>query len=73
VEIGLTQTVHRVPEVQHPLLGACRQHAQGASKRKASPLRHPPSANLIDDDLIGSQFFSQQNRIALAGVEVGKV
>jgi hypothetical protein len=72
VEVGLTQTIHCTPKIQQPLLGACRQNAQSASEGKVPPLRLPTPTNLVDDDLIGSQFFSQQNGIALASVKAGQ-
>jgi hypothetical protein len=37
------------------------------------PLRLAASTGLVNHDLIGSQFFRQQNRIALAGIEPGQI
>jgi hypothetical protein len=42
-------------------------------ERNVPPLRLPPPAHLVNDDLIGPEFLGQQNRVALAGIKPGQI
>jgi len=64
----LLQATDRRLEIDQSMLRSRSQDAQRAGKRQMPPLGLLPAGILIDDELVGVEFFGQQNRIAFARV-----
>ena len=73
MKTGEAQALHSAIEVQQSLFCTSGQDSLCAGKRELSPPRFSASTSFVDDDLIGSEFFRQQNGVSFAGVEEGQL